>query len=289
MTPQKKATLVSSSVAAILALIKLIIGVVSGSVVVLASAIDSLLDLGTSLFNYFALHNAEKPADEVFNYGRGKIEALAATLEGAIITISGAYIIYESISKLIQGNHITGVNSSLSVMLFSFIVTSILVIYLDRVAKKTDNLVIKSDALHYKMDVYSNGVILVSLILIWGTGFVQIDSIMGIVIGVYIMYSAYGVIKEGVLMLMDRALEEKMVRDIVRIIESEPFVTGYHYLKTRRSGQMNFVDVHLVFHRDIALWDAHHASEVVEAHIMQLDESAQWHFNIHLDPVDDSI
>lgn len=288
MTAQKKATIISSSMAAILAIAKLVVGILSGSVAVLASAIDSLLDFGASVFNYFAIHNAEKPADSTFNYGRGKIEALAATTEGAIITVSGLYIIYESISKFLNGNHIEGVGISLYVMIASFIATLLLVAYLNKIAKETDNLVIKSDALHYKTDVYSNGAIMFSLVVIAITDFKPIDSIMGLIIGIYIIISAYGLIKEGVLMLMDRALDDELVTRITDIIHNEPNVTSYHFLKTRKSGNVNFVDVHLVFNRDMSLWDAHRASDSIEAQIMDMDEDVEWHFNMHLDPVDDA-
>ena len=102
MTPQKKATVVSSSVAALLTIIKLVVGIASGSVAVLASAIDSVLDMFVSLFNYFAISNSEKPADREFNYGRGKIEALASVIEGSIITLSGIYLLYQAIQKAIN-------------------------------------------------------------------------------------------------------------------------------------------------------------------------------------------
>lgn len=99
MTSQKKATVVSSSVAAVLTLIKLVIGFASGSVAVLASAVDSVLDMFVSIFNYFAISKSEKPADKTFNYGRGKIEALASVIEGTIITISGLFLLYQAVKK----------------------------------------------------------------------------------------------------------------------------------------------------------------------------------------------
>lgn len=288
MTIQKKATLISSSVAGLLALLKLIVGMVSGSVAVLASAIDSLLDLGASLFNYFAIHNAEKPADETFNYGRGKLESLASVSEGVIITLSGLYILYESITKIINGSTPTHLDISLAVMAFSFVVTTALVLFLNRVAKKTNNIVIKSDALHYKTDVYSNGAVLLSLAVIGLTDFGMIDAIMGLMIGVYIIYSASELIKEGVLMLMDVTLDEETVHKITAAIREESLVTGYHHLKTRRAGKQIFVDVHLVFTPDISLMKAHHASDDVEDRIRLIDTEAEWVINIHLDPVDDS-
>lgn len=288
MTAQKRATVISSSVAAFLALVKLLVGVVGGSVAVLASAIDSLLDLAASLFNYYAIHNAEKPADEVFNYGRGKSEAIASVTEGVIITLSGLYIFYESIGKLFSGETIQHLDQSIYVMLISLVVTGTLVVYLNRVAKMTDSLVIKSDALHYKTDVYTNAGILVSLAVIQFTGLGIIDGIIGGAIAVYIIYSAYGLIKEGLLMLMDRALEDEVVEQIIEIINDQPLVSDFHFLKTRKSGRQNFVDVHLVFNPNISLVSAHSVSDVVEHRISHLDENAEWIFNIHLDPVDDS-
>ena len=123
MTPQKKATVVSSSVAAVLTLIKLVIGFASGSVAVLASAIDSVLDMFVSIFNYFAISNSEKPADKTFNYGRGKIEALASVIEGTIITISGLFLLYQAIQKAINGEISQYLDISIYVMIISLIIT----------------------------------------------------------------------------------------------------------------------------------------------------------------------
>ncbi len=288
MTPQKKATVVSSSVAATLAIIKFTVGIFSGSVALLASAIDSILDLTTSLFNYFALHNSEKPADSTFNYGRGKIEALAAVIEGTIITISGIYILYESAKKFGSDAEVGYLNITIYVMILSFFITLWLVWYLLRVAKKTNNLVIKSDALHYKMDVLTNAGIVISLIVIYLTNWHIVDSIVGGAIAIYIIYSAYKLIKEGVMMLLDRALEEELVESIVNIIESENLVNSYHCLKTRASGKSNFVDVHLVFNKEILLMEAHRCSDRIEEAISELDKDADWVLTIHLDPFDDS-
>lgn len=288
MTLQKKATIVSSSVAAILALVKFFIGVASGSVAIIASAVDSILDLAVSMFNYFAIHNAEKPADSRFNYGRGKIEALAAVIEGTIIAISGAYILYISIDKLLNPTMILHLDLSLYVMIFSFLITLFLVIFLNSVAKKTNSLVIKSDALHYKTDVVSNGAVLLSLVVIYFSDFVLIDAITGSIIAIYIIYSAYNLLKEGVMMLLDRALEATIVESIETILKSDNLVSSYHYLKTRASGKTNFVDVHLVFNKDISLYEAHRSSDAIEAKIMELDSDVEWVLSIHLDPFDDS-
>ncbi len=289
MTLNKIATIVSSSTAAILIIIKLGIGILSGSVSVLASAIDSVMDLLVSMFNFFAITKSEKPADEQFNYGRGKIEALAAAMEGTAIAMSGIFIFYEAVKKAIKEEPTAMLNNSIIVMIISVCLTVGLVIFLNYVAKKTNNLVIRADALHYKTDIYSNVVILLALILIKITGIQIIDSIFGGAIALYIIYSAYGIIKEGVLMLLDVALEKDIVEKIKDIILTENGVTNYHFLKTRRSGKINFVDVHVVMTPDLSLLKAHTISDSIENKIKELDKESKWDITIHLDPYDDSI
>ena len=288
MTLQKKATVVSSSVAAFLTLMKLTIGIASGSVAVLASAVDSILDMFVSLFNYFAISNSEKPADETFNYGRGKIEALASVIEGVIITMSGLFLLYTAIKKYFSGETSSYLDASLIVMVISLFITIGLVAYLNAVAKKTNNMVIKADALHYKTDVWVNAAVLVSLIVVYFTGYEIVDIIIGAGISLFIIYSAYELIEDGVLVLLDRALDEEISTKIVDILNNDEGINDHHFLKTRAAGNDNFVDVHLVFDCVITLMSAHKIADKIEDKIMNLDESKNWVINIHMDPYDDS-
>jgi ferrous-iron efflux pump FieF len=287
MTPQKKATVVSSSVAAVLTLMKLVIGIASGSVAVLASAVDSVLDMFVSIFNYFAISNSEKPADKTFNYGRGKIEALASVIEGTIITISGLYLLYQAIEKAINGKTSQYLEISIYVMIMSLIITISLVTYLNMVAKKTNSMVIKADALHYKTDVFSNVAVLSSLLLVTFTGYEIIDVFVGGGIALYIIYSSYELIHDGVLVLLDRAVDSELVVKIEKIIKDNNRVNTYHLLKTREAGHQTFVEVHLVFDCIITLMEAHKASDSIENKIKRLDKNRDWIINIHMDPYDD--
>lgn len=287
MTKQKKATVVSTSVAAFLTLSKLIVGIASGSVAVLASAVDSVLDMFVSIFNYFAINNSEKPADENFNYGRGKIEALASVIEGTIITVSGLFLFYQAIKKAIRGETSSYLDVSLIVMIISLCITILLVLYLNKVAKQTNSMVVKADALHYKTDVYSNIAVLVSLVLVHLTNYEIFDVIVGGGIALYIIYSSYELIKEGVLVLLDRAVEETLVEKIKEILLSEKETNAYHLLKTREAGHQTFVDVHLVFDCLITLMGAHKVADRIEDKIKQLDTQREWIITIHMDPYDD--
>lgn len=288
MTLQRKATLISSCVATTLIIIKLVVSILSGSVSILASAVDSVLDLVVSLFNYFAVVNSEKPADTRFNYGRGKIEALAGVIEGTIITISGLFILYQSINKMVLGESIEYLNGAIWVMVISFVLTLFLVYFLDYVAKKTKSMVIKSDSLHYKTDLFSNGAILISLVVVNLSGLNYIDSVIAIIIAFYIIYSAYSIIKDGVLILLDISLPIEIVTKIEKIIDSHSEIDSFHDLRTREAGKNKFVDIHLVFSQDISLIKAHSLSDDIDIEIRAIDRDSIWVINIHFDTFDDS-
>lgn len=288
MRIEKKAALIASAVAFLLLIIKLSTAIISGSVALLASAIDSLLDIAISIFNYFALHTADKEADERFNYGRGKIEAIAAVVEGVLIILSGLYILYLSVDKIIYKAVPQHMDLAIYVMVASTIITLSLVLFLLHIAKKTNSLVIKADALHYKADLLANGGILFSLALIYFTNWYIVDAITGLVIALYIIKSAYSLIKEGTLMLLDVALEPELVEKIEEAIKVQKGVMSFHWLKTRRSGHDVFVNVHIVFDHEISLMKAHVISDRVDREIQAIDPKFNWIINIHLDPYDDS-
>ncbi|HHB94956.1 MAG TPA: cation transporter [Campylobacterales bacterium] len=287
MSPQKRATIVASSVAIILTIVKFAIGVASGSIAVLASAIDSLLDTVISIFNFFAIKKSEEKATERFQYGKGKVQAIAGVIEGTIISLSGLYIIYEAIIKAIYREETTLLTPAITVMLLSIGVTFLLVEYLMGVATKTDNIVIKADALHYKTDLVSNGVILLSLLLVYLTHWDIIDAIFGLGIGVYIIYSAYEIIEDGVFILLDHALDIEVVAQIEEKISEHPLVNNYHWLKTRTDGTHNYVEFHLVLEPDMTLLEAHRISDQIENRIRQLDDKRVWVITPHYDPYDD--
>jgi cation diffusion facilitator family transporter len=288
MRLEKKATVVSTCVAGLLVLLKMSVGILSGSIAVLASAIDSFLDLTVSLFNYFALNSAEKDPDDMFHYGRGKIEPLAAVIEGVVVSLSALFILYEALVKFAHPRDMDHMSESIFVMIASFIITAFLVMFLNYVAKKTKNMVIKADALHYKTDLYSNGAVLVALVLINYTAKEWIDPILGIGIAIYMIYSAIPIIKEGILMLLDVALPQEDIEKIITTIKSEALITDYHFLQTREAGSDIFVSVHTVFNLDISLYDAHLVADKIEEKIKNLFPDKSVHTIIHMDPYDDS-
>lgn len=288
MRIEKKATLISTIVAFLLVTFKLTVGIISGSVAVLASAIDSLLDMVVSLFNYFALHNSDKEPDEHFNFGRRKLEPLAAVIEGTIISLSALFILYTAISKMVQGSVIEHLDISIGVMVASLLITAGLVFFLNNVAKKTGNMVIQADALHYKTDLLSNGAVLVSLVFISFTEYTFIDPLLGIGISIYMIYSAFPLIKDGILMLLDAALDQESVTKITKLLNAQLDISSYHDLRTRQSGNEIYLSVHVVFSISTSLYDAHMVGDRIELGLKNLFPENNVYALIHLDPYDDS-
>lgn len=287
MTIEKKAVITAFITAFSLAVTKFIIWFFSWSMVVISSAIDSLLDFFVSGVNLLAIKKSQSEEDDDHNYWYWKIEWLWALFEGTIITVSWISIVYFAIQKILNWEKITNLSDSIWIMLFSIVVTSALVIYLNRVAKASNNLIIRSDALHYKTDLYTNFWIIISLIIIKFTWFYLIDWIVSIFIAIYIIVAAFWIIKEWYYMLMDRSLDDETLELIKWVIlNTDKKVTWYHFLKTRASGKLKFIEFHLVLGKDISLLEAHKISDIIECKLKKEIQNSK--ILIHLDPFDDS-
>jgi ferrous-iron efflux pump FieF len=289
-SPAGRATTITTAVSFSLVLLKGGVGLATGSVAVLASAVDSLLDFIVSLFNAFAVRGSEKPRDEDHNYGHGKIEGLAALLEGLLILASAVFVLRQAVLKFAAPAPLeaAGLNLAAGAMLLSMAASAGLVAYLRRAGRKSRSLVLEADALHYRTDVWSNAAVLLGMIAIRLTGWLPADALIAGAIGLYIAWAAIPLLRKSLDMLMDRALPEALTAKILEIASSHsPLVNGVHELKTRRSGEVNFVEFHLVFEEDIPLGRAHRVSDEIEMRIRKLEKS-RWSINIHLDPVDDS-
>lgn len=284
---QRLAVIVAGTTAFLLAIIKFIAGIASGSVSVLSSAIDSMLDLLVSALNFFALRKSQAKPNDKFNFGYTKLEAIAAMFEGILIVGIGVFIFYESILKFRAGEVELNIDLSLYVMIFSFAVTGALVAFLNFVAKKTKNLIIKADALHYKSDFFTNFGIILALVVIKFTGFTIIDAIFGIVISGYIVNSAISLMKESLGVLLDKALESTIVSQIEDIIKSKKEINSFHGLTTRKSSDICYMVVHLVFDKEILLVKAHEISNQIEYEIRDKFSEFRWEITTHLDPYDD--
>lgn len=282
-----KPIIMANITAVILIIIKTVVWLMSGSLALLSSALDSAMDFFVSLFNLYVIKTSGDQDTSIYNYWKWKIQWIWAVLEWAIVWFSWISLIYFAIKKIIDWWKIENLNESIYVMIASIIITWLLVSYLSKVAKRTKNLTIRADMLHYTTDLYTNIWIIVSLILIKYTWFIIIDSIVAIIIWIYILTSSKWIITEWYHMLMDRQLDQEILDQIITIIlNTDERVSSYHFLNSRKSWDDIFIDFHLVFNKEISLLDAHHIWDKIEFEIKKTLTQAK--ILIHLDPYDDS-
>jgi ferrous-iron efflux pump FieF len=212
----RQATLVAAATALLLVAVKLTVGLLTGTVTVMASAADSMLDFLVSSFNVFAVHNTERPSDASYNYGRGKIEGVAASLEGLFILASALYILREAVLKFRTPTDISDRQLvwAMAAMGFSVVVTLMLTLYLRRLSTISRSLIVKADSVHYQTDLLTNGGVVIVLGIIHLTGWVWLDPVVGIAISIYVAQAAIPLVRKGLQMLLDRALEDNLVTKI---------------------------------------------------------------------------
>ena len=284
MLPGKKiATLISVNTAFMLAVVKLIGGVLTGSVSVLASAVDSILDIGSSTVNYFAIKQSEQPPDNDHRYGHAKFESLASLIQAGVITLSGLYILYEAYARFESGKAVKSIEGGIWVMLFSLAVTFFLVIFLRKVAKKENSSILKTESLHYEIDLLTGGGVLAGLVLVKVTGINAIDPFISVLIALKTVYSALILGKEVSEDLVDKALDEDDLKKIHGVLNQyNCVIVGWHKLRTRKAGTEKFADLHVQVNRHLTIEDAHTIADMIEKDIAETLGGAD--VQIHIEP-----
>lgn len=284
---KKRSTALTSVIAAsFLAVLKFGFGIMSGSLVILASSVDSLLDIAASTVNYLSIKESSKPPDREHRYGHGKVESLAAMFQSLVIFLSALFIIYKGVVSLIDGQDIHRLGEGMIVMIFSLSVSVILTYRLKKVGRELNSQVLKTDALHYATDIYQNAGVLITVTLIYFTGWQIFDPIVAFIIGVYIIKQVWVVFKNAIDCLMDHELPEDIKKELIKIIISHPKVGNFHNLRTRKAGNTMFTDFHLELPHSTKLIEANNIAHEVEALILEKFPHAE--VLIHPDPYDDS-
>jgi ferrous-iron efflux pump FieF len=273
-----------SVVALLLALAKAVVGVLSGSLAVLASAIDSAGDALASAVNFVFLTVASKPPDEDHPFGHGKAENLAAMFEGVLILSGSIYLIYEAIRRF-------GTPQSIELSLSSFIVMGISIFasvgissYLKKNATREDSTALAADAVHYSSDVIANGATLVSMLVARFYDIPLLDSVFGVVVGIYLGTTALRLIWNAGHDLMDHALpEEEINRIVVAIEKTDDAVLGFDNLRTRRAAGVRFIDFELWIDREVTFEEAHDVTERIKRRIREVFPDAI--IAVHSEPV----
>lgn len=276
------ATRASVITASLLIIAKLVAYWQTDSVSILASLIDSLMDAGASLINLLAVGYALAPPDREHRFGHGKAESLAGLGQATFIAGSGMFLIIESIHRLTNPQPLEAFGVGMSVMLFSMVATLILLGIQHHVIKQTNSTAIRADALHYKTDLYTNGAIILALLLSQ-FGWNGVDPLFALGVAAYILYSAWEIGSEAFHDLLDRELPEEKRQQIIEIARQHPQAKGMHDLRTRLSGRTEFIQLHLELDDNLPLIEAHEIADQVEERIIEVFPTAD--VVIHLDPV----
>lgn len=271
----------SVAVALVLLLAKLVAWMWTGSVGVLASLVDSMLDLLASGVNMAAIRYAMVPPDKEHHFGHGKAEALAGLGQATFIASSAIFLLMFSVERMVHPELIESLDLGFGVVSFSIVLTSGLVLFQRYVVRETGSLAIKADSLHYAADFLSNLGVLVGLALYY-FGWLYSDPVVALAIALFILKSAFDIGREAVQLLMDRGLPEDEQRKVYDIALAHPDVEEVHELRTRQSGRTRFVQMHLVMDGALSLSEAHRISDEVAHSIRALFDEVD--ILIHQDP-----
>ncbi len=275
------ATGASVTVAIVLIIAKATAWLMTDSVTLLASLVDSTMDAFASLVNLFAVRYSLQPADDEHRFGHGKAEALAALGQAAFITGSAMFLLLEAINRLWQPQALERLDAGIAVTLFAIVATLALLLLQRHVIRRTGSTAIRADALHYATDLATNAATLAALGLSL-LGWYLADPLFALAIAGYILYSAYHIARDAVDLLMDRELSLDIRKRIVAIAYAEPEVRGVHDLRTRQSGHAYFIQLHLEIDGDLPLRDSHEIADRVEIAIAKAFPSAE--IIVHQDP-----
>lgn len=260
----KKVSVARLSIASnsLLIILKLIAGLLSGSVSIISEAIHSMMDLLAAIIAFFAVRISDHPADARHPYGHGKYENVSGVIEALLILVAAIWIIYEAIHKLITPTVSEYIGVGIAVMFISSAVNFFVSRRLYKVAKETDSLALEADALHLKTDVYTSMGVGVGLLLIKITGAHVLDPIVAILVALLILKESYHLLVKAYHPLLDSALEDSEMEIIVRILDEQK--VSYHNLRTRKSGNYKFVEFHMELAANMTLLESHDRCDVIE-------------------------
>ncbi|MFH2202075.1 MAG: cation diffusion facilitator family transporter [Elusimicrobiota bacterium] len=282
---QRARTLVLQSIAMAfgLAAVKIMAGVMAGSLALLASALDSLMDLLSSSVNYVTLRFSQEPADDDHLYGHGKAEAVAGTLQGGVIGLSGLALLVESIRRIVANRPVEAGYFAIGVMVLSMALSAFHGLRLRRAALERNSPILHAEGLHFSMDVLANLGVLVALILIFFGASPVWDVVISLIVAGYVVKEAVTLMVSSINQLLDRRLSDQDHREIRRLIFGhDPRIVGYHDLRSRQSGDRVFIDFHVEIAGVDSFKESHDIAESLVDKIKERLPNAD--VTVHADP-----
>jgi cation diffusion facilitator family transporter len=260
---------------------KLIVGIISGSVSIISEAIHSSMDLVAAIIAFLSVRVSDNPPDTRHPYGHGKIENISGVIEALLIFIASVWIITEAVRKLLgEAIELDSIALGSLVMIISAIINTIVSKRLYKVAKETNSVALEADALHLKTDVYTSLGVATGLGLIMLTGITWLDPVVAIFVALFIIRESYQLMKRAFTPLLDTAWAAE------EIIELEDNLkrldVQYHELRTRVAGNYRFIDLHIEIPEDVSVGSAHQYCDTIENELTNNYENLS--VTIHVEP-----
>jgi ferrous-iron efflux pump FieF len=273
MRPERRkilAATVATATALLLALAKLAVALLTGSLAVLAAAVDSLMDVACSGLNAYFLRVAADPPDAEHAYGHGKAEALSGVVQTVIIAMTGVWLVGRGISRLVEPEHIKNPEAGVAISAVSLLVSLALVAYLRREARVSRSLALRADAFHYVTDIATNLAAGLALVGYGALRWRWLDPVASILIAVYIIWSALEILRDAAEELLDRGLPRDVEDEVKGLLHGfAPEVRGYHAFRSRRAGGTSFFEFRMLLDRTTSFQRSH---EITEAAIRRIRE-----------------
>jgi ferrous-iron efflux pump FieF len=276
------ATTASVGVASVLVLVKLVGWLLTDSISLLSTLIDSLLDVAASTLTLIAVRHSLEPPDREHRFGHGKAEPLAALGQATFITGSAIFLLIEAGGRLLDPQPVVRPSLGIAVMIFSVVATFVLTRFQAFVVKRTGSLAVGADSLHYLGDLLTNGAVIVAILLATKFGWVIADPLFAIAIAAYIVKTAFAIARGPLDMLMDRELPDADRARIKTIALGQAGVIALHDLRTRVAGPTSFIQMHVEMDGNMKLRDAHAIADGVEAALLEAFPGSE--VVIHQDP-----
>jgi cation diffusion facilitator family transporter len=274
---KSRAAALSIASNAVLIALKLVAGAITGSIAIITEAVHSLIDLVASVIAYFSVRKADEPADAEHPYGHEKVENLAAAIEGMLILVGAAVIIFEATRQLVRGAEVDRLGVGIAVMAFSVFANLGVSSVLSRQAKAHESQALEGDAAHLRTDAMTSAGVLFGLALVQITGDAAFDPITALIVAVAIVWAGFRILRRSSAVLVDETLPEVELDRIERAIATArtPEVAGYHKLRARRAGSRRHIDFHVQYRSGTSLERAHELAhqmrDSIEAEIPQAE------------------
>jgi len=271
----------------LLIVLKLIVGLITGSVSVLAEAIHSSIDLLAAIIAFFGLRAAGKPADHEHPFGHGKWENVSGSVEAVLIFVAAIWIIYEAVKKILHGVEVELLGWGIAVMAVSVAVNFLVSRNLFKQAKIHDSIALEADGQHLRTDVITSLGVLLGLAAVQFTGLKILDPIVAIGVALIIVKAAWDILRKSFGGIIDTGLppeEEKIIIDT--LAEHRGQLVDFHEIRTRKAGAERFVDLHLVMPGTLSVEEAHRMCDHLEADLKR--RLPRLEITLHVEPCDDS-